>query len=99
VFQGLLRMHAACPQCGLTFEREPGYFYGSYYFSYALMVLVALPVAGVLMWRGVTPETATWVACGSVLVGAPFLTRWARVGWMHFDDTFDPRAPGDAGKT
>ena len=40
VYRGLLTMNERCPQCGLTFEREPGYFTGAMYASY----LLALPL-------------------------------------------------------
>lgn len=31
-------MHTHCPDCGYRFEKEPGYFIGSLYVSYALAV-------------------------------------------------------------
>jgi hypothetical protein len=31
VFATLFRMHEQCPLCGLSFEREPGYFTGAMY--------------------------------------------------------------------
>jgi uncharacterized protein (DUF983 family) len=36
VFASAWTMHRACPACDLVFEREPGYFTGAMYFSYAL---------------------------------------------------------------
>lgn len=32
------KMHSHCPECGYRFEKEPGYFIGSLYVSYALAV-------------------------------------------------------------
>ena len=43
---GLLKMpkmHETCPECNYRFEREPGYFIGAMYISYALAVLLGLP--------------------------------------------------------
>src|SRR5256886_14103531 len=47
-FRSLLVMHDACPVCGHIFEREPGYFVGAMYVSYALAIPVYLALAGVL---------------------------------------------------
>lgn len=33
------KMYDNCPHCGFRFDREPGYFLGAMYFSYALAVL------------------------------------------------------------
>ena len=29
-------MHDECPECGVSFEREPGFYYGAMYFSYGI---------------------------------------------------------------
>jgi uncharacterized protein (DUF983 family) len=38
VYHGLASMHEHCPVCDLKFGREPGYFTGAMYASYALSV-------------------------------------------------------------
>src|SRR5687768_15950507 len=55
VFQGILRMNPACPQCGLALVREPGYYLGAMYFSYALAILSALPLCLLLFFLEVPP--------------------------------------------
>ena len=45
VFARWLTMHEACPHCGASFRREPGYFLGAMYFSYALAILAQDPSA------------------------------------------------------
>ncbi len=32
------KMHHTCPHCQHKFEKEPGYFFGAMYVSYALVV-------------------------------------------------------------
>ncbi len=49
IFRGLPKMCDRCSICGLKFEREPGYFLGAMYFSFALGVLIMAPIA-VLLW-------------------------------------------------
>lgn len=91
MFAGLVRMHRTCPSCGLAFEREPGYFLGAMYFSYALAVAAATPVlvAGlVLSW----PLALTgWAATALLVLLAPWLFRTSRVLWLWFDQHFDAR--------
>ena len=43
-------MNDPCPVCGLVFEREPGYFLGAMYFSYALAVFIIAPLFILLYW-------------------------------------------------
>jgi uncharacterized protein (DUF983 family) len=91
VFSGLVRMNPACPECGLRFEREPGYFLGAMYFSYALAVAAAAPlvVAGLLLDWPI--QTIGWASTALLVVLAPWLFRASRIVWLHFDQTFDAR--------
>ena len=85
-------MNAACPSCGLVFGREPGYFVGAMYFSYAL----AVPVYGLLAWAvhllrpAWSLERALAVAVLPFLLLVPPIFRTSRVLWMIFDRTLDP---------
>jgi uncharacterized protein (DUF983 family) len=91
VWRGALAMHERCPACGLKFEREPGYFLGALYVSY----LASIPPVLVLMmffwqvlkWRFDLAVVAAFVA---YIPAVPFVTRAARVVWMHLDRHFDP---------
>ena len=91
VWRGHLAMNERCPVCGLRFEREPGYFLGALYVSY----MVSIPPVLVLMlifwrmlqWRFDLAVVAAFVA---YLPAVPFVTRAARVVWMHLDRHFDP---------
>lgn len=37
IFCGLFQMNSKCPNCGLTFDREHGYFTGAMYVSYSTL--------------------------------------------------------------
>src|SRR5689334_9094576 len=50
VFHGLFAMNDPCPVCGLVFEREPGYFLGSMYFSYPIGAVFLGGVYYLLGW-------------------------------------------------
>ena len=40
LFRWWLLMHERCPNCGVKFEREPGFFLGSIYINYGLTALI-----------------------------------------------------------
>ena len=87
IYQGGMRMNAACPVCGLRFEREPGYFVGALYISYA----IAVAVMGLGLWIGsllLPTLDLGWIVlicavCFLPLV--PAVTRYSRVIWIYFD--------------
>jgi len=84
-------MHSNCPRCGVQFEREPGYFFGAMYFSYAIGVITISVFAMAVYWTlRLEPQ---WCALVGWLVFLPFtptVFRYSRVLWMHFDRAFDP---------
>ncbi len=92
IFKSLFAMNDPCPVCGMVFEREPGYFLGAMYFSYFLAVLLM----GVfyLVVRVLFPEMDTivtaLVAVLPYLPLVPFVFRYSRVIWIHFDRWVSP---------
>ena len=91
IFGSLVRMNRTCPVCGITFEREAGYFLGAMYFSYGLGVAAVTPLVVVGGLRGWSiPLTGTLAGLELVLL-APWVFRASRVLWLHLDQHFDPR--------
>ena len=91
LWRGPLTMYERCPVCRLKYDREPGYFLGALYFSYALSIPPGLAIA-LLLWRFShwpfdTVMLATFVA---YLPFVPFVSRLARVMWIYTDRYFDP---------
>jgi uncharacterized protein (DUF983 family) len=92
VFRGMFAMNENCPVCGLKFGREPGYFTGAMYFSYALQIVVIallFPAVGVLApaWTLDWKFLAAW---GISLAFVPAVFRYSRVIWIHLDRSLDP---------
>jgi Protein of unknown function (DUF983) len=86
-------MHDRCPNCGLRFNREPGYFLGAMYISYAL-ALVIIVAFGALLWA-LTGWRVDKIAIWAVVLFLPFapmLTLLSRVLWIYLDQTLDPDA-------
>lgn len=76
------KMNHECPNCGYKFEKEPGYFLGAMYVSYAMTVaeMVAMFVlifAFVPMWLFFIILTV-----GIVLLSF-FNFRISRIAWIH----------------
>jgi len=90
VFRSLLDMHETCQTCGYLFEREPGFFVGAMYVSYALAVPLFGALSG-LVWlftRWPLDRVMT-VACLVFLPLVPVIFRYSRVLWIHFDRAID----------
>jgi uncharacterized protein (DUF983 family) len=91
LFAGLFRMHTCCPKCGLPYEREPGYFVGAMYFSYGLALIVTAPVWLLMAWLGRSLGEVLLASGCLLIVGSPWLFRYARVLWLYVDHALDPR--------
>jgi uncharacterized protein (DUF983 family) len=80
------KMHVNCPHCGMTYEREPGYFYGAMYVSYAFIVaeLVALAIGTSVLTGSDNPWLYIMVLLGVVGLLAPFNMRYSRVILLHW---------------
>ena len=84
-------MNETCPACGRRFEREPGFFVGAMYVSYALAIPVYLAFVGVLnvLLRGWSELAILALAVPIFVPCAPLLFRYSRVIWMHLDRAVD----------
>lgn len=87
IYKQGLDMNASCPTCGLTFEREPGYFIGAMYISYASASFVMLLFTGI-GWLLFPNVELAWLMLGAIVLFlplAPMFARYARVLWIYFD--------------
>ena len=91
VFTSLFGMAKTCPQCGVRFERETGYFLNAMFFAYTMGFLIVIPSAIYLFLRDVSIRTFSIVIIIEVLVLWPFIFRYSRLLWMHLDQMMDPR--------
>jgi len=94
IFAGRLTMNPLCPSCGLRFEREPGYFTGAMYVSYALAVPIISAIT-LLLWLGpLRSWELGWTVLTAGVLFLPFVPavfRWSRIVWIHMDRYVDPR--------
>jgi uncharacterized protein (DUF983 family) len=90
IWKRFLVMNDACPACGLVFEREPGYFAGAMVVSYGIAVPTFGLVVIALLLAGVDPVVALVAGGAFYLLLAPFIFRYSRAIWLHFDWLIDP---------
>jgi uncharacterized protein (DUF983 family) len=87
LFQSLTVAHRKCPVCGLVIEREPGYFMGALYVSYALGIVILIPLF--FIFKAALPLWSNLAVASISLVPYLPLTlvvfRYSRVIWVYFD--------------
>lgn len=79
------KMPDNCPHCDFRFEREPGFFYGSMYISYALSVGIFFTMFIVVKILVPDPTLLTYiiaVAIGALLL-YPLNFRYSRVIFVN----------------
>lgn len=92
VFRGRFAMNNLCPACALKFEREPGYFVGAMYISYAIAA-VAICMLAWIVEATIPPVAMHWdlLIAGALMVPlVPAIFRYSRVIWMFIDRAVDP---------
>jgi uncharacterized protein (DUF983 family) len=79
-------MNKTCPHCGLTYEREPGYFYVAMLISYAMFVaeMITMAVAIHVLSGSNNPWVYVIVIIAVGVILAPFNFRYSRVMLLHW---------------
>src|SRR5438034_11454226 len=92
IFRGAFATNDPCPECGLVFQREEGYFLGAMYVSYALsVVLIGAAYLAVTTWLpGIGIVSTMLLTLVLYLPFAPAVFRYSRVIWLYFDRTMFP---------
>jgi uncharacterized protein (DUF983 family) len=87
LFRTTFDMADPCPVCGLLYEREPGYFMGALFCSYALALAVFLPVYLLLYLAlpGVNLMLIGFICLILYLPTTPLIFRYARALWLYWD--------------
>jgi hypothetical protein len=75
-----------CDVCHLKYEREPGFFYGAMYVSYALGVALFVTIwTSCNLWF---PSFGAWTQIGLVtfftIVLSPYLFALSKIIWANF---------------
>ncbi len=85
------KINEACAYCGESFLREPGFYIGAMYVSYALSVaLVITSFIGFVVLLDLEINMVLAVLIPSILLLLPILFRTARIIWLNIFVKYDP---------
>ncbi len=89
-FDKPLLMRDSCSECDLRYEREPGFFYGAMYVSYAMMsgIFITWFISD-LLWLHMEAFTLAVSVMLNILIAFPIVYRWARIVWLNFFIRYD----------
>ncbi|MCR9253719.1 MAG: DUF983 domain-containing protein [bacterium] len=79
------KMHKNCPNCGQSFEPEPGFYTGAMYISYAIQVAIVLFVilsTNILYGEKELGWYLIWII-GLISGFFPIIFRMSRSIWIH----------------
>lgn len=87
------KMHEHCSACDAKYEKEPGFFFGAMYVSYALMsaLFISSFVIDNLWIHSETWQYMTFLVTAMIL-SVPLTYRWSRLIWINFFTKFDKEA-------
>jgi len=85
-------MNGNCNHCQLNYEREPGFFYGAMYVSYALMAaLLIIWFISDLIWLHLPAIKLALFVVLTMFILFPVAYRWARIIWLNFFFHYDKK--------
>src|SRR5262245_27685083 len=86
LFAGPFRMQERCAACGLTYEREQGFFVGAIYVNYAVTVASGIGLVLALDWLVGLTLTQQLVLGVAVVALVPLVFfRYSRSLWLAID--------------
>lgn len=89
---GMSKIKKECSECHLHYEKEPGFFYGSMYVSYALMAGIFITWFIIdLLFLQMDAVYLALIVMGSILSLSPVVFRWSRIIWLNFFVRYDKR--------
>lgn len=79
------KMHVSCPHCGVKFTKEPRFFDGAMFISYALNVALFLVNTLIIyqLFEPKSPNTYLIVITSEVILLYPLLFRYSRVFYLY----------------
>ena len=79
------KKHLNCPKCDLKYEREPGFFYGSMYISYAIGVAIFITwwVIKVVLFPEMEAGVMVFIMAFLQIVLAPLSMYISKLIWLN----------------
>ena len=81
----MTKMHVRCSNCGLKYEKEPSFFTGASYVSYAFTValIIIVFVASEIFFDEVNVDLQIWLIAIAGILLAPVNFRISRNIWIN----------------
>ncbi len=86
LFEKGFRMYSHCPNCGLKYEREQGYFIGAMYINYGATVLLIFPGYFIVSLLTSVPNILNisfWCLISGIF--PTFFYRYSKSLWLNID--------------
>jgi uncharacterized protein (DUF983 family) len=95
IYETWFRMRERCPRCGYLFEREPGFFVGSYFINFAIAEgFLFVLVMGFVWYKSANPDAGVLVpaSIGFVIgvLGPVVFYPFSRTIWSALDLLMTP---------
>ena len=78
-------LHETCPVCHRKYEKEPGFYYGAMFVSYAIGIAFSLLCIGITWWFA--PHLSIWgfmvVVVGLTILAAPYMYALSKIMWAN----------------
>jgi uncharacterized protein (DUF983 family) len=83
-------MNQRCPECGLLFDRAPGYYLGSTYINYGItaLIITVFFIAG-RFYFNISGSLLLWPLFAFCVIFPLLIFRQARALWLALDCQFD----------
>ena len=86
----MFSMHKHCGHCDLKYEKEPSFFYGAMYVSYALTSgWFTIWYFAFNYWFEMDTLLFAILVMLSIIALSPLTIRWSRLIWMNFFFKYD----------
>jgi uncharacterized protein (DUF983 family) len=84
------KMHTHCPNCGLKYEYELGFFWGAMYVGYAFNVALSVSIGVATYVLGGNPDTWVYITAiiAGIILSSRFNFRYSRLVLLYI---FVPR--------
>lgn len=79
------KLHENCSECGLKYAKEPGFYYGAMYISYAfgVSIFIAVVVMYYLIFRSIDVWTMLIITGILSVITAPFSYALSKIVWAN----------------
>jgi uncharacterized protein (DUF983 family) len=93
----LFSMHEHCSHCDLKYEKEPSFFYGAMYVSYALTSgwFIVWYILFLTVLSDLNTLTFALSMTGTIILMSPLTVRFSRLIWLNFFFKFDKELSTD----